>query len=227
MVEADESQNMNKINPELLSYRLIGPGDFSRVLDMMIQSRFPISGLFSKSLYRALCRDAIKARRIMIGLAEWQHVIAAIHIFILDWKRYWQGFMLRHPLLAIRMIWLRLGRRRKYQNIWEKLPAEIQQQVNREIITVSSGRSWHESSPHIAKGVFIYTDPKYRRRGIAGELYRYTYKVLVSRGIKRMDATVDLENIASLRFHREIGYRIEKCGSGLFATVDINEDLLG
>ena len=62
---------------------------------------------------------------------------------------------------------------------------------------------------------------------MAKALREYFFVLLARRGIRRMDARIDLDNYPSIRSTYRSGYRIEREGPGLFATVDVPDHLAG
>ena len=71
--------------------------------------------------------------------------------------------------------------------------------ISKYLTTSHSDRSWwKDSSPQIAKAVFLAIDPKYRRCGIGYELNRYRDKVLVERGVNRYDGFVEMHRIPQI-----------------------------
>jgi len=187
----------------------------------MQQSAFPISGLSSRRLYRAMCMDALRDNRILIGVAELDHRVAGFLVVIVDWRAYWRAFMRRHPLVGITILWRRYMRRRGRESLWQKMTDEQRRRVEEIVSPEPSGRSWSDSSPKIAKGVFLHIDSAYRRRGLAVELYRYLFDLLASRGVIRCDAKVDVVNARAFPLHLRMGYRLERAGDSLFATIDL------
>lgn len=202
-------------------YRLLQKRDLTDVLKLMRQSAFPISGLSSRPLYRAICMDALRDNRMLIGVAELDRRVVGFLVVIVDWRAYWRAFLFRHLLVGSAILWRRLMRQRSRESLWQKMSAEQRRQVVEVISTEASGRSWSDSGPVIAKGVFLHIDPACRRRGLAVDLYRYLFDLLASRGISRCDAKVDIVNTRAFPLHQRMGYRLERVGDSLFATTDL------
>ena len=188
----------------------------------MEQAAFPISGLSSCSLYAALCQDALFDDRIVIGVAEDEKRIVAFLLIIVDWRAYWRTFLHRHPLLGVRIVGRRLSRRQSAPDAWNKLTRKQQEQITQAVAETPSGRSWEDSSPSIAKGVFLQVEPAFRRRGISVRLYHHMFTLLAERGVRRIDAKVDLANTGALPLHLRVGYHLERSGNTLFATRDLS-----
>lgn len=53
---------------------------------------------------------------------------------------------------------------------------------------------------------WVWTDPKYRKKGIGRALYEYLFKMLRKKGISRIAAEVMSSNAKSQLFHKKIGF---------------------
>ena len=201
--------------------RLMEPRDVASVMQLMVDSRFPLSGLASQSLYRAICQDGLKADRVLIGIAEIDRTVAGFLLVIVDYAAYWKSFLMRHPLVGVRMLWRRARRRKRFVNVWITLTLETRQAVSNIIEIEPCGRTWADSNPSIAKGIFMHIAPRFRRKGLAIVLYEFLFNILRQRGVSRCDAKVDIANTAAHPLHLRVGYRLERQGNTLFATRDL------
>ena len=190
---------------------------------MLMELRPVIARMAGEPIYRAVSRDALRRRDTLIVVAEQAGTLAGVVVAATRWKRYWRGFVLRHPLLGARVLWHRLrkvlglGRRTREPQVDE--PGRLGDCVS----ATPSGRSWSESSPAIAKVAYVGVRQQCRGRGIGDAIYRHLFAILRQRGVARVDAHIDYDNIASVWFHWKTGWRIERWGSGYFATVNLEE----
>jgi len=53
----------------------------------------------------------------------------------------------------------------------------------------------------------IYTKPEYRKKAIAKDLLKYSEKWLLSKGCIEIASDVELNNIASQKFHKKVGFK--------------------
>lgn len=210
-------------SPDAIVYRLMQAEDMPDVLTLMLQSRFPVSGLVSKSIYSALCLDALSDEQVVIGVATEEKQVAAFLLVIVNWSSYWRSFALRHPLSGARITWRRLNRKRKSVDTWSRLSQEDKKYISSIVSSQPSGKSWSDSSATIAKGVFMQVDPKFRGRRISVGLYQHVMRLLAESGITRIDAKVDLTNRRAMPLHLSVGYRLERDNNALFATKDLSE----
>jgi GNAT superfamily N-acetyltransferase len=197
--------------------------DESEVLSLMLQSGFPISGLVTRSIYSSLCKDALTCSDTQVAVAAIENRIVAFLLTITDWTRYWRRFMLRHPVPGLRIVKNRARRYGKHVDVWPQLLQSDREYVRSIISDSPSGRSWSDSSPSIAKVVFVQVDPQFRGRRLGVGLYYFLMDYLASRGVTRIDAKVDLTNRRAMPLHVSVGYRLERTGNSLFATKDLSK----
>lgn len=210
-------------SPDAIVYRLMQAEDVPDVLTLMTQSRFPVSSLVSKSIYSALCLDALSDERVVIAVATEEKQVAGFLLVIIDWTSYWKSFAMHHPILGLQIGWKRMNRKRESADMWNRLPQADKNNIMRIASARPSGKSWYDSSPAIAKVAFIYVDPLFRGRKLAEELYLYLMKILAKSGVSRIDAKVDLTNRRAMPLHISVGYRLERDGNSLFATKDLSK----
>lgn len=205
--------------------RFMERADVPRVIELMGQGSLSLVGVSSRRLHQALCHHALRDPRVLITVAECDDgTVTAFLLSALDWKRAQRAFAMRHPLLGCAMLMSRLRRRARSGGDQTQLTPAQQQIIRDAVAPDPSGRSWHETSPRIAKGLFIQVDPRFRRRGLSVTLYRHLFRWLAERGIPRIDACVSLTNVSALPLHQRLGYRLEMADGYLFATTDLVKD---
>ena len=69
----------------------------------------------------------------------------------------------------------------------------------------------------------MQVDPKFRGRRISVGLYQFVMRLLAESGITRIDAKVDLTNRHAMPLHVSVGYRLERDGNSLLATMDLSK----
>jgi ribosomal protein S18 acetylase RimI-like enzyme len=196
--------------------------DKSAILALMLQSGFTISRLANRSIYAALCNDALHGSKVSIAIAVVEGQGAGFLLTITDWANYWRRFLLRHPVLGFRIVLGRLSRRRKIGDVWSSLPASEREFIKSCLSAEPSGRDWSESSPAIAKVVFVHVDTRFRRLRLGAGLYGFLADRLAAKGVTRLDAKVDLKNRQAIPFHALAGFRLERVGNSLFGTKDLH-----
>jgi len=90
--------------------------------------------------------------------------------------------------------------------------------ISKYFTTFRSGSSWLESSPQIAKAIFISVDPAYRGSGVGLELNQYRDKVFIERGVKRYDGYVEIQRVPQFHLLHKTGFQIERRGNKFFVS---------
>jgi GNAT superfamily N-acetyltransferase len=207
-------------------YRLLEQDDLPEIVHLIEEFRPTFARLRSRVLYAAICRQALIDERLVFIIAEARGELIGFSIAIIDRNRFWISFLPRYPLLSVRIVFkvflkpIRVG-----ESVRTPGPEELE--IIKEYIAPShSGRSWwRDSSPRIAKGLYIAVAEKYRGKGIGRQLLRSRNRVLVERGVKRFDGITHLYNIPQIHLFHSEGFRIERKGKGgkLFVTIDLNQ----
>lgn len=201
--------------------RLLQKKDYSEVIGLMQKSEIPVAGLYSRSIYNAIFNQALKDDRIVFGVAEYESKLIGLVIAIIDWNRFWISFLFRHPLLSLHVLFRRLLRHVGIGVLKSHYNAEELKAVERYLTTSISDRAWRDSSPQIAKAIFIAVDPEYRRLKVGLELNRFRDRIFFERGVKRYDGWVEMHRIPQLHLLHKTGFLIEKRGDKFFVSKDL------
>ena len=95
------------------------------------------------------------------------------------------------------------------------------------LTTSISNRSWwKDSSPQIAKALFLAIDPEYQRSGIGFLLNQFRDEVLVNRGVKRYDGIVEMHRIPQIHLLHKTGFQIQKRRNKFFVSKDLNGETI-
>ena len=73
----------------------------------------------------------------------------------------------------------------------------------------------YQSTEGVARGLFSYVDPHYRKPPTAFLMYRRMFQQLQSKGFERLEGQIRFGNEPSVRFHRALGFDIRNAGSCL------------
>ncbi len=206
---------------ETVRYRLIVPGDATKLRKIFGELRPSIAGLTSRDICLAMYRDALVARYVVVVLALQDDQPCGFVIAIINWRTYWQRFCIRHPILAVKIAWKRMVRRICGGSSSSKRVQNDEDARDRHVGSEPSDRCWKQSSPQIAKIVFIGVALHCRGQGIGRRLLEHLFRALVSRRIKRVDARISAGNTASTELFRKSGWLIEQDGLDVFATIDL------
>ena len=133
-------------------------------------------------------------------------------------KNFLISFFLKHPILVIEMVFKKVFRKLG-KSMNEKAPDPEQLETISKYLSPShSGFSWWDSSPEIAKAIFISVDPSYRGSGVGLELNQYRDKVFIERGVKRYDGYVEIHRVPQFHLLHKTGFRIERRGNKFFVS---------
>jgi len=208
-------------NLEKPIYRLLEKNDYPQIVELMKKSEIPIAGLYCRSIYTAVYRRALIDDRIVFAVAEYESKLIGLVIAIIDWNKFWLLFLLRHPLLALLILFRRLLRKVGIGVTESHYDPEQLKTIEKYLTTSIAGRSWKDSSPKIAKAIFISVDPKYRGLKIGLELNRFRDKIFIERGVKRYDGWVEMHRIPQIHLLHKTGFLIEKRGDKFFVSKDL------
>lgn len=210
-MDDNEEQSMNRLlQPEdmretLLALRILSPS---------------LLRLKTFTMYRALCKAALKDEHLTIIISSIDAQIAGLVICVRDRRVYLSRFFLHHPIAVVQLIcsqilhFVSLRRHGKSQR--------NQVDLERDIPAAQADQLWSDSSPAIAKILYIGVLMRFRGRGLGGELYRSLFEILTLNGVKRVDARISNGNYASVQMHRKSGWRISELDDGFFATIEIS-----
>lgn len=201
--------------------RLVEKKDYPQIIDLMQNSKFSIAGLYSRSIFNAIYRQALTDNRIVFGVAEYENKLIGLVIAIIDWNKFWIFFLLGHPLLALHILFRQIIKKAGIGVIKKDYNSEQLNTIEKYLTTSISERSWKDSSPQIAKAIFISVDPKYRGLKIGLDLNRFRDKVFIERGVKRYDGWVEIHRIPQLNLLHKTGFLIEKRGNKFFVSKDL------
>lgn len=207
-------------------YRMLEKGDVNSLLKLMEEIKPNIGGSRDLLLYRALCYDALLNPRVVFTVGEVQTRIIAFYFAVIDRNRWRISFMFRHPLIVTKMVIKRaLKKLSKLLKTPDSNTGSLEH-LNPDISTYATpditNKSWNDSSPQIAKLLYIAVKENHRGKDIAKEMWEYALKVLAERGVRRVDTEILLKNEPSIRLHYGLGFNIYRQGSALFVTKDLS-----
>ncbi|UCD55747.1 MAG: GNAT family N-acetyltransferase [Candidatus Omnitrophota bacterium] len=198
-------------------FRLLRKDEIPQLVRLMEDTNTSINGVCSGRLNYTICQDALLNKQVVALVSSMKGRITGYVLAVIDRALYWRNFTLRHPFMAIVVGALKIINKLAKKN--KKIPSCIS--LPKEVSDGPSGRTWRESTPQIAKILNIGVSGDFRGKGVGKNLYNNLFRLLANRGLKRIDANISFDNLASIRLHISTGWRIEKTGSNLFATIDI------
>jgi ribosomal protein S18 acetylase RimI-like enzyme len=152
----------------------------------------------------------VNDKGVNIVLADSEHHPAGFVIAITHPAAYWKSFVMRHPVLGLKI----MGRRSLGGRASELSPAVISEEGLKLLEPHAPPYSWEQSDPTIARILFISVKPEFRKRGIGDALYRRLFELLRAQGVRAMNARIDCDNFASLQLHHRAGWKLYRDGDG-------------
>ena len=190
---------------------------------MLSELQVAVSGFVSSGMHRALAAAAARRDPGLIAIvASLDAVPAGFVVATRDSRRFWRRTLLRHPVLAVRVVLHRLwpagsasavgdhaigGRAEPSIDPTEHLPD-----------AAGAPYGWHDEGPKTVKIVFIGVRPAFRQRGVGDLLYRALFDVATHRGADAVLARIARDNVASIRLHAAAGWHLYRDGDGVFAV---------
>ena len=227
MNNSQDHQNLIDTKVSEPIFRMLKKSDIQDVLKLMAEIKPNIGGVRYPSLYNALCNDALFDKRIVFTVAEEQSKIIGFFFGIIDRNSWRFSFMVRHPIIGTRMVFIRTFERlsilvKKFDSKTINLEP-YNTEINKFITSGTTSRSWdNDSSPQIAKLLYGGVSGTHRGKNIAKRLGEYICKVLAERGVRRVDATIVYNNIKGIRLDHGLGFTIYRTGYSFFATKDVS-----
>jgi predicted acetyltransferase len=205
-----------------ITFKMMEPADVDLAIQLLLESSTHIAGLSSPEIYRAFCREGVRRKQLITILAREGEKGAGFVSAIINSRSFWQKFCWRHPMVSIKIIAHRLLKKIAHKKTASSGPLSPETPPQGTIPTDYGQRLWRQSSPVIAKIIYIGVSKDYRQQGIASQLYTLLFQELAQRQIKRVDATMDISNPASIRLHEKTGWTILPfTNSSLVATKNL------
>ncbi len=186
---------------------------------MLAENEVEIGSLSTRAMYNAVCCEAAAGRMIGFVAAAGDKLAGCI-LAARNYRRSWMRLLLRHPLLATRVLAVRAIRRLR------RPAAAVRSQGKERMMPDLAYRrdsEWNVSRRDIANIMFIGVAPPWRGLGVGTQLYHEFFRYCRAQGITRILAHISPDNIASIHLHRKLGYELSTDGNVVFAGIDLNE----
>jgi len=176
--------------------------DLQSLCSLMAEIGASFAGLASRSMYFAIGSDTVADNRVSIAVADLDGELVGFAAAVVDPAAYWKGFLWRHPVIGATAVvhkLLRGGRRTGIDH-------------------------WNQSSPSVARILYVGVAEHYRGKGIAAQLYRTVFHILAESGVQHIEAHIDHNNISGIRLYARFGGRIRmvKENTTLLWTLDLS-----
>ena len=163
----------------------------------MVECGLSLGGYRGAALARAYCQEALsRPDRLLVLLATSGPQVKGFLVVLRAPWTFWRGFLLRHPLLALRLAAFSM----------------VRAPLSSDVIPPS----WHGDTPGPQRIMMIAVSPAYRQQGVGRDLYRGLF---AHSGAEQDSlALVSRDNHASMALHKSTGWALEGEGNPILAT---------
>lgn len=201
-------------------FREVTAADQGPLFELLSRMRVAFAGCASSTVQRLMCREAGLRREVRCVVADDGGSLVGLVIAVNNPRRYWRRFAVRHPMAALLIL---MGRLRSKTGPLDKEPSD--QSVRPLLEPEPNEYEWGAGGANVAGIQFIGVAAEARRGGIGAGLYQAFFKLVAGAGITRVDAHIEPWNLASVRLHRRMGYRVFNDGSGFYAVRELGHGL--
>jgi ribosomal protein S18 acetylase RimI-like enzyme len=205
-----------------LTYGPLPQGLWPDAIRLLAEERVSIAGVAEEPVWRAFLEDSRATAHPLIVSACDAHTIHGVVLCLIDPARYWRRLLVRHPLVAVQILAVRLKRRLRWRRAGPSAPRPDPGILNLMVPNVT-GKRWADSSPEIAKIMFIGVDRRSRKKSIGRRLYQVLFRQLRLRGVRRVDACIDWPNVPSIHLHRSAGWELYARPQSIMASYDLSQ----
>jgi GNAT superfamily N-acetyltransferase len=215
----------NEPSYEAVEYGLLTRNEGSRLAELLLQERISVAGLRDPAIYRAFIEDALSGRGPHIMVVKACGSIVGWSIGVIDSRRYWISFLLRHPVAGIRILaGLCLQRYRQHKEIRRDWTSQEGRESELPRWLPADPDSWGKNGRHTARLIDTTVLPSLRGTGLGGKLQYHHLRELRRLGILRAEAYVRVEKSGWLRFNARSGFKVAgKKAHSLLIANDLEE----
>ena len=197
-------------------FRETTAADQGPLSELLSRMRVSFAGCASPSVQRLMSREAGRRRQVRCVVADDEGALVGLVIAVIDPRRYWRRFAIRHPMAALSILMSRL--RSKTGRLDQKPAVQAVRSLPEPKPT---HYQWGTGGADVAAIQFIGVAAEARRGGIGSGLYEAFFKLVSSAGVTRIDAHIEPWNMASVELHKRVGYRVFDVGSGFYAIREL------
>lgn len=191
--------------------RPIASADLPPLCNLMAEVGASFAGLSSRSMRFAIGSDAVGNSRVTMVVADIDGLLVGFATAVVDPAAYWKSFLWRHPLIGASAVvrrFLKGGIRRRL----------VKGRTSTETKKNTETHHWNQSSPTLARILYVGVAEPFRGKGVAVQLYQTVFHLLASTGVHWVEAHMDHNNLPSVRLHSQFG--------GQFRAINQNTELL-
>jgi ribosomal protein S18 acetylase RimI-like enzyme len=192
--------------------RLLDSAGIDRGMVLLDEVKVTFGGYSSPRLNQILCQEAARARGLAMLVADCGGVPAGFVLVMIDPLVFQRAFLMRHPLVAVRMALQRFSLRMA-KPIGRATTAAPAAGGGSYDFSPRAASSWKESGAEVARIVHIGVARRFRGRKVATSLYYYLFQQMASRRVAKILARVDADNLPSIALHRQTGWELRNFGT--------------
>ena len=209
-----------------MQYRLLKPTEINEAAQLMARAGASFARGTAPALFQTLCRDACQHRQppcLAIVVAEENKQLIGYVITHIGGPAYFRAFARRHPLAAGKLLWKRLTRRMRFRTTPAATTTKPVKPALPFIKSTRAPGTWDEAGLHIARVQHIGVHPDWRGAGVGRQLYEQLFVSLRGFGVTRVDANIDLDNLASLWLHERTDWQVYDQGDHFYALRELTD----
>jgi len=190
--------------------------DHGPLSELLSRMRVSFAGCASPWVQRLMSHEASRRRQVRCVVADDGGALVGLVIAVINPRRYWRQFVVRHPVAALLIL---MSRFRSNTGVLDQEPSG---QAVQPLPEPGPGEyQWGAGGANVAAIQFIGVAAEARRGGIGSGLYEAFFKLVSSAGITRVDAHIEPRNLASVRLHQRMGCRVFNVGDGFYAIREL------
>lgn len=197
--------------------RPVASVDLQPLCSLMAEVGASFAGLSSRSMHSAIGADAVENSRVTMVVADIDGLLVGFATAVVDPAAYWKSFLWHHPVIGASAV---VGRFLK-GGIRARL---LKGRTSTETKPSTGTNHWSQSSPALARMLYVGVAEPFRGKGVAVQLYRTMFHLLASSGVQWVEAHMDHNNLPSVRLHSQFGgqFRAINENTGLLWTFNLN-----
>ena len=203
--------------------RPIKKNDHPQLINLFCLVPPTVARLKGKSVFNAIIKDALLLKNVTIWLVLIEEQIVGYCIVAWNWKKFKKMFIIRHPLLAMNILYKRFTKKRRMGE--NQILTVSNTQLDSASLKGDKKFSYNHSKKNIGKIISIGIDPKERKKGLGGKLLKQLEIQYLKDGFERLDAHIGKNNTASVNMFRKAGWIIQEDKTGFFAFMELNKKL--
>jgi GNAT superfamily N-acetyltransferase len=203
------NETRKELSHKAIEYGLLTGDEGTRLAKLLLQERISVAGRVDPAIYRAFIEDALEERGPHIMVVKACGRIVGWSIGVINSRRYWISFLVRHPVAGIRILsGLCLQRYRQHKETRRVWTSYEERESELPRWPPADPNSWGKNGRHTARLIDTTVLPSLRGTGLGSKLQYHHLRELRRLGILRAEAYVRVEKSGWLRFNARSGFKV-------------------